>query len=364
MTNLNKKTAVVLFNLGGPDSPKSIKPFLFNLFNDRAIISLPQPFRFLLAKFISSKREKKAQAIYSQIGGKSPLLEFTLEQAHALEKELSFAGNFKTFIAMRYWKPFAEDAIADIQKYNPDKIILLPLYPQFSSATSGSSIEDFAEKFKKKCSSLNKKVSIKIVCCYPTEADFIKSHSLLIKQTIAKYHGNFSKLRFLFSAHGLPQKLINQGDPYVFQVEETTKKIIKNLAEICSISESDLDFQICYQSKVGRLQWTSPSLDQEINRVSIDKKIPVIIPVAFVSDHSETLVELDIDYKEAAKNLGVEDYLRVPSLNSDGHFIKSLADICKNVESGDENSFFSGKNSARICSKKMKLCMNPNFCSQ
>lgn len=356
MKNFNKKTAVVLFNLGGPDKLESVEPFLFNLFNDKAIISLPQPLRFFLAKLISKKRVKKAQKIYEQIGGKSPLLEITLAQAHGLERELSFFGDFKVFVAMRYWKPFAEETAKKVMEYNPNQVILLPLYPQFSSATSDSSLKEFVQK-------LDKKILTKIVCCYPTELDFIKSHSLLIKQTIMKlYEGNLQKFRFLFSAHGLPQKLINAGDPYVFQVNQTTNKIVKNLAEIFKTAEAEINFQVCYQSKVGPLQWTSPSLDHEIRRAALDKKIPVIIPVSFVSDHSETLVELDIDYKNLAQNLGIENYLRVPALNVDGHFIKALVEICKNANSNVESQIFSGQKIQRICPKEFKFCPNQNPC--
>lgn len=355
MKNLDKKTAVVLFNLGGPDKLEAVQPFLFNLFNDKAIISWPQPFRFLLAKLISSRRAKKAQKIYAQIGGKSPIVNITASQAHALERELSFFGNFKTFVVMRYWHPMSKEVIKEIEKYDPQQVILLPLYPQFSSSTSASSIEDFLSNF-------DKEVPAKIVCCYPEEANFIKSHALLIKQTIAKfYKQNLEEFRFLFSAHGLPQKLINAGDPYVLHVTKTTKKIVENLAEFFGENEK-IDFQICYQSKVGPLQWTSPSLEHELRRAILDKKIPVIVPVSFVSDHSETLVELDIDYKNLAKILGAKNYLRVPALNVDGHFIKALSEICKAVDS-QNSEFFSGKKTPRICPKKFKFCPNPNPCA-
>lgn len=361
---LNSKTAVVLFNLGGPDSLEAVKPFLFNLFNDKAIISIPQPFRFLLAKFISSKRYKKTQNSYAKIGGKSPLLEFTERQAYALEKELSFSGNYKVFTAMRYWKPLAQNVVLEVLKYAPDRLILLPLYPQFSSSTSASSIQDFVTKFLSKFKQANKKIKTKVICCYPAESDFIKSHSLLIKQTIGKsYDYNSRKFRFLFSAHGLPQKIIDKGDPYVFQVEETAKKIVENLANIFVVDESEIDFKVCYQSKVGPLHWTSPSLDQELRSAILDDKIPVIVPVSFVSDHLETLVELDIDYKEMAENFGAKDYLRVPALNADGHFIKSLVTICKNANDDDQNSIFSGTSSVRICPKNMQLCLNKNTCA-
>lgn len=357
MKNLNKKTAVILFNLGGPDKISSVKPFLFNLFNDKAIIGLPQPFRFFLAKLISSKREEKAQKIYSQIGGKSPLLDITISQAHALERELSFIGNFKVFVSMRYWQPFAQETIKKINEYNPSQIILLPLYPQFSSSTSGSSLKDFFLRYN------NEKVTTKIACCYPTQPDFIMAHALLIKQTLNKFYDkDLSEFRFLFSAHGLPQKLINAGDPYVFQVTKTTEKIVNNLAELLKVEPQKINFRICYQSKVGPLKWTSPSLDYEVRRVAMDQKIPVIIPVAFVSDHSETLVELDIDYKKLAQSLGVKNYLRVPALNIEGHFIKSLFEICKTLDSSEESGFFSGQKTERICPKNFKLCLNPNPC--
>lgn len=358
MKNLNKKTAVILFNLGGPDKPESVRKFLFNLFNDPAIIPFLQPFRFLLAQFISRKREQKAQDIYAKIGGKSPLYELTMAQAYALERELSYAGNFKVYVAMRYWKPFAKEVVEQVRQYDPDQMILLPLYPQFSSATSDSSIKDYAEQFLLKHRKSDKQVITKVVCCYPVEPDLIKAHTLLIKQTIMKFYENdFSKFRFLFSAHGLPQKLINKGDPYVFHVTKTTNAIIKNLAEIFAVSEEKIDAHICYQSKVGPMKWTSPSLDQEIKRAALDKKIPVIIPVSFVSDHSETLVELDIDYKNMAEKFGIKTYLRVPSLNADGHFIKALTKICQNVDA-TESSIFSGEKAVRICPKKMRLCFN------
>lgn len=355
MKNLNYKTAVILFNLGGPDKLDSVKEFLFNLFNDKAIIGLPQPLRFLLARLISSRREKKAQNIYSQIGGKSPLLDITLSQADSLQRELSFDGNYKVFVDMRYWHPMSKEVAKKVKEYAPNQIILMPLYPQFSSTTSGSSIENFLRFFDK----TNEK--IKIVCCYPIQDDFIRSHAMLIKQTIEKISTrDQSKIRLLFSAHGLPQKVINSGDPYVFQINETTNKIIEFLNE--NKGTSKIDFSICYQSKVGPLQWTSPSLEYEIRRVSLDKKIPVIIPIAFVSDHSETLVELDIEYRDLAKKIGIESYFRVPSLNLDGNFIKALAKICQNVAKSDSSQIFCAEKAERICPKNFKLCLNPNPC--
>ncbi len=361
---INNKTAVILFNLGGPDKIESVQPFLFNLFNDKAIISLPQPFRFFLAKLISSRRREKAQKIYQKIGGKSPLLEITMAQADKLERELSFIGDFKVFVAMRYWKPFAKDVAQKVAAYNPKQVILLPLYPQFSSTTSNSSIQDFIAKFLAQYPQKNPLV--KIACCYPDQPEFIKAHAFLIKQAISKFkQDDFTKLRFLFSAHGLPQKIINEGDPYVFQVNKTTEKIIAKLAEIVEIESNKIDFSVCYQSKVGPLKWTTPSLEYEIKKAAIDKKIPVIIPVSFVSDHSETLVELDIDFKEMAKDLGISDFIRVAALNLEGNFIKSLGKICESVASGSQNqnhAVYSNGAAVRICPKEMRLCFNPNPC--
>ncbi|MBU6141395.1 MAG: ferrochelatase [Proteobacteria bacterium] len=339
------KTAVILFNLGGPDKLESVKPFLFNLFNDRAIINLPQPFRFMLAKLISGIRNPKAKKIYESIGGRSPLLSFTNSQAYALEHELSFSGDFKVFISMRYWNPMACEVIKELKSYAPDQVILLPLYPQFSSATSNSSLEDFASR-------LPSEIKAKVICCYPSDSSFIAAHTNLIKQKISGQ--NFSELRFLFSAHGLPQSLIDEGDPYVSHVEKSVAEIVKNFP-------AEMDFRICYQSKVGPKKWTSPNLEHELSRVVIDKKTPVIVPISFVADNSETLFELDIQYKEFVANLGLEKYLRVSTLNSSGIFIKGLAEICKNAANSNSGNIFCGKNPERICEKKFKFCPNKNY---
>ncbi len=390
----NQKIAVILFNLGGPDKKENIKPFLFNLFNDKAIISLPQPLRFLLAKLISTKREKTAQEIYAHLGDKSPILELTNSQADQLEKELSFIGDFKVFVAMRYAKPFARDLMPKIQDYNPDQIILLPLYPQFSTATSQSSIEDFIKEmarakikfnFEKIFNNFNfldllkpfnflrkaKKiqhnpdfVDVKTICCYFEEENFILAHAKLLMQKIIESDCEIEELRILFSAHGLPQKIIDSGDPYAFQVEISAQKITEKLQELLEKDgifgknlAGKIDNKVCYQSKVGPLKWTSPSLEHEIKRCALDSKNPVIVPIAFVCEHSETLVELDIEYKELADELKIQKYLRVPALNVNGHFIKSLAKLCVNAANHDEVGIFYCGNKKRICPKKFKRCL-------
>jgi ferrochelatase len=350
---MNKKTAIILFNLGGPDKLTSVKPFLFNLFNDKAIIDLPNPFRFLLAKLISFKRANTAKEIYSHIGGKSPILEITNEQAENLEKELSFSGDFKVFVCMRYWHPMAKEVVAKVKDYNPDEIIMLPLYPQFSTATTESSFDDFISEIKKQ------KVDSKIkkICCYPTNIKFIQSHAQLIKKFIneVKYN-NHKKYRLLFSAHGLPEKIINKGDPYVFQINSSCKAIIAQILSDEDFAKEKIDFAVCFQSKVGPLKWTTPSLDDEITRAGNDKVGIIIVPIAFTSDHSETLVELDIEYKETAEEYKLPFYYRVKALNSDGYFIESLVDICKNISLKDQDC--SSDNGIRVCPKNFTKCIS------
>ena len=313
-----KKTAVVLFNLGGPGSPNAVRPFLFNLFYDKRIINLPNPLRFLLAKLISAKREKTAQEIYKEIGGKSPILENTQAQAKALEQTLNKDKNhqYKTFVCMRYWHPFANEVIKNVQQFDPDEVILLPLYPQYSTTTTLSSIENWQKNIKK----CKLTYHTKTIQHYHDHEDFIAAHAALI----AKHYKSASKVgkpRVLFSAHSLPVSVIKKGDPYALQVEKSVELIVAKLAI------KDLDWAICYQSKIGPVKWLEPSTESELLRAK-DDNIPVVLsPISFVSEHSETLVELDIEYKSIIKN---GYYFRVPTLSTDTLFIKCLADLCKN----------------------------------
>ena len=347
---MTKKTAVVLFNLGGPDNLKSVRGFLFNLFNDKAIIGLKQPLRFLLAWIISSSRNKKAQNIYAAIGGKSPILETTNAQAEALEKELSFLGNYKVFVSMRYWHPMSKGVVKKIKEYQPDEIILLPLYPQFSTTTTASSFDNFHKELKKQ----KIVAQIKYICCYPTNPQFISAHCRLIKQAINNTTSTgFGNFRLLFSAHGLPQKIIDAGDPYCYQIKASVDAIVAEL------EETNLDYKICYQSKVGPLEWTKPSLEFEIKRAALDKKSLIIVPISFISDHSETLVELDIEYKELAYQNKIPFYYRVPAFNLDGYFIKALFDICKRISEADIECS-GGDFGIKICPNNFQKCINLN----
>ena len=214
------KKAVILFNLGGPDKLESVEPFLFNLFNDPAIISIPSIIRYPLAKFISKRRTPIAKNIYKEIGNKSPILELTQKQAESLESNLIKKGDYKCFVIMRCWHPRASDIIKKVREYNPEEIILLPLYPQYSASTSGSSINEWNSLCKKE----NYQVKTKTICCYPTENNFLESHANLIKKTLKILENKNFKL--LFSAHGLPENKIKKGDPYQWQVEKTVEGIM------------------------------------------------------------------------------------------------------------------------------------------
>lgn len=338
------KTAVILFNLGGPDSLQAVKPFLFNLFYDKAIISAPNPMRYFIAKLISSRREKTAKEIYAQIGGKSPIVEQTKSQSDALQEILNQSGSkkYKTFVCMRYWHPFAEDIAKEVKQYSPDEIILLPLYPQFSTATTQSSIDDWHNNAKK----IGIDTPTKAICCYPMEKSFIQSHLNLINKAIDQIEDK-NNIRILFSAHGLPQKIIDKGDPYQWQVEQGAKKIAEKL------NIENLDWNVCYQSRVGPLKWITPSTEDEIQRAGKDGKSVILVPIAFISEHSETLVELDIEYKHLADENNVKKYIRVPTLSVEKDFIKSLANICFNISNSTKPCSNEGE---KICPNKFSKC--------
>jgi ferrochelatase len=332
------KRAVVLFNLGGPDSLKAVKPFLFNLFNDKAILNIPQPFRAMLAWIISSRRAPYSQNIYRQIGDKSPIAELTLEQAKALEIALNDNGDegYKVFFTMRCWKPFAKEVVAEVKEYAPDEIILLPLYPQFSTTTSASSIQDWQDTAKKE----NLNVKTHVICCYPNNPGFIDANVELIKEKYEKAL-KVSKPIILFSAHGIPINRIEAGDPYEWQVQETVKAIVQKLGI------KGLDYKLCYQSRVGPLKWLQPATEEEIINASRNSKPIIVVPIAFVSEHSETLVELDKQYKKLAQEHNCPLYQRVKAVGVHSNFITGLKELCLNALKQDP---------IRICPKQFKKC--------
>jgi ferrochelatase len=315
------KTAIVLFNLGGPDKLNAVQPFLFNLFNDPAIIALPQPLRWLVAKLISKRRLLKAQGIYEQMGGGSTILPETMAQRQALEEALKPYGQFKVFVSMRYWHPMSAQVVEEVKNYDPDNIILLPLYPQFSTTTTASSFKNWLLAAKK--AGLNKPT--KKICCYFQDEAFINAYAQLTFEHYeqAKQYG---APRILFSAHGIPLNRIAKGDPYQWQVEQSVKELVKRLAL------ENLDYRICYQSRVGPLKWLSPSVEEEIRKAALVRVPIVLVPISFVSEHSETLVELDREYKKLVEDLGHQHYFRVPTVRTDKEFIRCLKDLCLNCD--------------------------------
>ncbi len=316
------KRAVILFNLGGPDKPAAIQPFLFNLFNDPAIIDLPDILRWPLAKFISARRAPVAKGIYGHMGGKSPLLDMTIAQAQALEKKLTSGSDTKVFVCMRYWHPLSAEVAQKVKEFDPDEIVLLPLYPQFSTTTTGSSINDWNNAVR--AIGLDKPTYA--ICCYPTGRGWIAAAAACLNEELT--NAGSENIRVLFSAHGLPQKIVDKGDPYQWQVEQTAAAI----AQAAGLNENA--WAICYQSRVGRLQWIGPSLDDEIRRAAQDNIAVCILPVAFVSEHSETLVELDIEYRDMAANQGVPAFYRAPTVGLAAEFIAGLAELAENAFAG------------------------------
>lgn len=337
------KTAVVLFNLGGPDSPQAVKPFLRNLFSDPAILRMPAFLRRPLAWWISTRRAAKARGIYQEIGGRSPILEHTQAQAAALENALKADGGeeYKVFVSMRYWHPMSETATRNVQAWQPDRIILLPLYPQLSTTTTSSSFADW----NRSAAAAGLDAPTSKICCYPTERHLIAAHVSHIKDAYwkASEHG---KPRILFSAHGLPERIARDGDPYGWQVKESVAAIVRVLAI------DHLDYVTCYQSRVGRLKWITPYTEDEIERAGRDGAPLVIVPVSFVSEHSETLVELDIEYRTLAAESGVPAYHRVPALGTDAFFIEGLAALCRDADKSGVTSHAK----MRLCPRQFTRC--------
>ncbi len=319
------KLAVVLFNLGGPDSPEAVEPFLRNLFNDPAIIALPGILRGPIAYWIATRRAPLAREIYARIGGRSPIVAETEAQARTLETALADANiEAKAFIAMRYWHPRSDETAAAVKAWAPDRIVLLPLYPQHSTTTTASSLADWQRAARK----AGLTVPASRVCCYPWDEGFAAAQAALIAAAIEQQKPGVD-YRLLLSAHGLPKRTVLRGDPYQWQVEKTAQAIVDRLG-------TTLDWQVCYQSRVGPLEWIGPATDAEIRRAGQDGKGLIVAPIAFVSEHSETLVELDIEYAKLAREAGVPDYLRVPAVGTAPGFIAGLAKLVRRALAEDD----------------------------
>lgn len=315
------RVAVVLFSLGAPDGPAAIRPFLMNLFRDPAILRVPFFIRPFLARLIASRRVAPATENYALLGGKSPLLELTQRQADALEAALQRDGlEARCIIAMRYWHPFAAEAVQQVAAFKPDRVLLLPLYPQFSTTTVGSSVADWQAEASK----AGLAVDTTTLCCWHLDPGYLEASASIIAPSLARARAEaVAPVRVLFSAHGLPEVIVKKGDPYQSHVEKNAAA----LAERLGLAEGE--WAICYQSRATPQQWLTPSTEEEIERAAHDRVALLVVPIAFVSDHSETLVELDVEYRDVAAKLGVPGYYRAPVQNSDPGFIAALASLAR-----------------------------------
>jgi ferrochelatase len=340
-----RRVAVVLFNLGGPDAPEAVRPFLENLFTDPAILRVPGFVRPWLGRFIAARRTKAASENYAILGGRSPLLRLTEEQGRALQAALNAGGRaddeeHRCFVAMRYWHPFSDEAARAARDWGATEAVLLPLYPQFSTTTTGSSIAAWEEAAR----SVGLRLPTTTVCCWHSDAGFAAATAALVREAWDKARAEVAPetgLRILFSAHGLPESIVKRGDPYQWQVERTVASVVDRLGI------AELDHEVCYQSRVTPQRWIGPSTEAALEKAAADGVAALVCPIAFVSEHSETLVELDVEYRELAHKLGVPGYFRVPTQNSGAGFIAALAALVRRArESGRALCSFAG---ARQC---------------
>lgn len=316
---MSKPTAVVLFNLGGPSSLEAVEGFLFNLFSDRDIFQIPlgtllqKPFAYLVSK----RRAHEAKTGYAAIGGRSPLLENTQKQADALQRSLAAHGAFDVFVCMRYWHPLTQEVVADLQVRGYERVVLLPLYPQYSRTTTGSSKNEFVRQ----CARAHYAPRYTTIDRWYDHPDYLDA----VVADIAHAAQQFSdprpqNIRLLFSAHGLPQKLVDAGDPYEQQIRHTYELLTRKLGWPHTT--------LCYQSRVGPLKWLQPYTEATIRaEAAAGAQQMLVYPIAFVSDHIETLYELGMTYADLARQCGVREYRVVPALNDRPQLIAALTDL-------------------------------------
>jgi len=346
-----RRLAIVLFNLGGPDAPESIRPFLVNLFTDPAILRVPGWVRPWLGRLIAWRRTRPATENYAVLGGRSPLLELTQAQAAALQEGLATASfEARCFVAMRYWHPMSDATAQAVKAWNPDEVLLLPLYPQYSTTTTGSSVE----AWKRAANRAGIVAPTVTLCCWHSDRGFAEATAALVRQAWRRAQAELAPgipLRLLFSAHGLPESIVSGGDPYQWQVEQTVARTVECLGI------DSVDHVVCYQSRVTPQKWIGPSTEEELERAGRDKVAVLVCPIAFVSEHSETLVELDVEYREVAEHFGVPGYFRVPAQNSDPAFIAALRGlVLRTVDRAGGRGGLCSFAGARQCPKPFGDC--------
>ena len=316
MTRTGRRVGVVLFQLGGPDTLEAIEPFLYNLFCDPDIIDFPfaRIGRKPLAKLISSTRARKVQHHYAVIGGGSPIRKHTERQARALESELRAQGlDAHCFVAMRYWHPFTQEAIEQLRAADVDEVVLLPLYPQYSSTTSGSSLNEWRRLF---CDD----IAVHRVETFYRHSAYLDAVVEKVNEALWRFP-HPERAEIIFSAHSVPMAVIEKGDPYQEQIEETVQLLMQR-------GSWSNRHRLCYQSKVGASRWLQPSLHQTLRQLSFERVSEVcVVPVAFVSDHVETLGEIDHEARHEAQKLGIQQFEMSAGLNDSPAFIVALGQI-------------------------------------
>lgn len=314
------KLGVVLFQLGGPDSAEAIEPFLYNLFCDPDIVDFPfaRIARQPLAKLISTTRARHVANHYAAIGGRSPILEHTVRQARALETELRREFDARVIVAMRYWKPFTEEAVRELEQYAPEEVVLLPLYPQYSRTTTGSSLNEWRRQWRKP----DGDPPVHTIDWFHTDPGYLEAFTAQVNATLAQFE-DASEVDMIFSAHSVPVAVIEAGDPYQRQIEETVRLVWERGAWPGR-------HHLCYQSKVGASRWLRPSMHETVRRLAAEgRKHILVAPISFVSDHVETLHEIEIEHREQARALGISDFRMVPGLNDSPAFIAALAGLVR-----------------------------------
>jgi ferrochelatase len=313
---MSDKTAVLLLQMGGPDSIPAIEPFLYNLFSDRDIIRIGPAFlQPMIARFISSRRAKKVTEYYKKIGGKSPIRELT--EGQAAELEASLGKEYRCFVAMRYSRPDSAEALAAISSEGITKVIVLSLYPHYSRATVGSSINELEREFKKSAVCFN----VSYIKHFYNDPSYIAALSEKVERGLAGF-SEPKNVQLVFSAHGLPQSFIDSGDPYLDHIQETVRLTMKNFGGI--------SYHLAFQSRAGPVKWLEPSTETKIAELAeAGCRQLLMVPLSFVSDHIETLYEIDIQYKEEAAELGITDFQRTEALNSSPAFISCLANLVR-----------------------------------
>jgi ferrochelatase len=320
MANPTRRIGVVLFQLGGPDTPQAIEPFLFNLFCDPDIIDFPfaRIGRKPLARLISTTRAKKVQHHYSAIGGASPIRRFTEQQAEALQRKLRASGfDAHCFVAMRYWHPFTAEAVELLRQAKCDEVVLLPLYPQYSNTTTGSSLNEWRRLFRED-------MPVRTLETFYRHPLYLDALVEKVDEALARFPESGCP-EIVFSAHSVPVSVIAKGDPYQRQIEQTVELVMEH-------GGWPLRHRLCYQSKVGASKWLQPSLRRTIRDLAAEKIREVcVVPIAFVSDHVETLAEIDHEARGQAAELGIQQFEMTSGLNDSPTFIAALADLVENA---------------------------------